>query len=849
MKNPEYEKLGLFYLGKNYDPEQHKPGSELVLYDSKQLVTHAVCVGMTGSGKTGLCIALLEEAAIDGIPVIAIDPKGDLGNLLLTFPELRGEDFAPWVDPDEAARKGISREEYGEQTAKVWREGLAAWGQDGGRISRFRASADLTIYTPGSSAGLPLTVLRSFAAPSTALIAQAEAYRERVSSSVSGLLALLGVQTDLISSREHILLANVLDEAWRAGRDLDMAGLIHAVQSPPFDKVGVIDLETFFPAKDRFSLAMKLNNLIASPGFATWMEGDSLDVASLLYTQDSRPRVSILSIAHLSDDERMFFVTILLNEILAWIRTQPGTSSLRAILYMDEIFGYFPPSSKPPSKMPMLTLLKQARAFGLGIVLATQNPVDLDYKGLSNAGTWFLGRLQTKRDKERVLDGLEGATSAVGQNFDRAKIDELLSSLGNCVFLMNNVHADQPILFQSRWALSYLRGPLTREQIQVLMAPWKQTQAISRSTSAKIAPQGKSATESWTTKHDTIGARTTAPGSPTSGTGAGTTSAPPPSLSSAGSRPVLPPDVPEFFIPHREPLSAGVVLLYRPALLGVARLHYADKKAGIDHWETLGLLRPVGQELPAEVWNGAEVHADHVPELEKTPVPGAQFAPLAGPLSRGKGYGEWTKALKNFLYRDWKLTIWSCPEQKEYSRPRETQRDFRLRLAQGSRERRDEDMEKLRAKYRPKLDRAQEKIQKAREEVNSEKSQVSKAWLDAGAAVVGSVLGAFVGRKTITKTNVGKATSAAKAAGKAMQRGSGVNSAEHRLDGALREFEDLELQFRSEVEALEAARRPEALVLQPIELTPKKADITVEHVVLAWTPWKTMAGAKPEAAY
>ncbi len=471
MKSQDFEKLGYFYLGKEYDLEQQKPGSGLVLYESKQLTTHAVCVGMTGSGKTGLCLALLEEAAIDGIPVIAIDPKGDLGNLLLSFPQLRGEDFAPWIDPDEASRKGLSREQYADQIAKLWQDGLAAWGQDSSRITRFRESADLAIYTPGSSVGLPLTVLRSFAAPPLALLDQGEVYRERVASSVAGLLALLGIEADPISSREHILLSNVLDQSWRAGRDLDMAGFIHAVQSPPFDKVGVIDLEAFYSARERFALAMKLNNLIASPGFAAWMEGEALDVGSLLYTPAGKPRLSILSIAHLSDSERMFFITILLNEVLAWIRTQPGTSSLRAVLYMDEIFGYFPPTANPPSKIPMLTLLKQARAFGLGIVLATQNPVDLDYKGLSNAGTWFLGRLQTKRDKERVLEGLEGASNAAGHSFNRKRIDKTLSSLANRVFLMSNVHEDQPVVFQTRWVLSYLRGPLTREQIQTLMAP------------------------------------------------------------------------------------------------------------------------------------------------------------------------------------------------------------------------------------------------------------------------------------------------------------------------------------------------------------------------------------------
>ncbi len=561
MKNPDFEKLGYFYLGKEYNLDERKLGTQLVLYESKQLTTHAVCVGMTGSGKTGLCLALLEEAAIDGIPVIAIDPKGDLGNLLLGFPELRGQDFAPWVDPDEASRKRLSREEFAEQTARVWQEGLAAWGQDGGRIRRFQESADLAIYTPGSSAGLPLTVLRSFSAPPAALVSQAEAYRERITSSVSGLLALLGIEADPISSREHILLANVLDQAWRAGHDLDMASFIHAVQSPGFDRVGVMDLETFYPARERFALAMKLNNLIASPGFSAWMEGEALDVGSLLYTSDGKPRLSILSIAHLSDSERMFFVTILLNEVLAWVRTQPGTSSLRAVLYMDEIFGYFPPTANPPSKLPMLTLLKQARAYGLGVVLATQNPVDLDYKGLSNAGTWFLGRLQTKRDKDRVLDGLEGASSAAGQTLDRRQIDETLSSLSNRVFLMNNVHQDQPTVFQSRWALSYLRGPLNREQIQTLMAPRKAAPASGNETST--------ATASGTM---TPPGATTASGAPTA-SGATAPSGTPahpvrpgPSANRAAtsSRPVVPPDVPEFFIPRRGPQDAGTARALPP---------------------------------------------------------------------------------------------------------------------------------------------------------------------------------------------------------------------------------------------------------------------------------------------
>jgi hypothetical protein len=821
MKNDEYEKLGVFYLGKTYDLERRKTGANLVLYKSKDLTTHAVCVGMTGSGKTGLCLAILEEAAIDGIPVIAIDPKGDIGNLLLTFPQLRGEDFAPWVDPDEAARQEVPLDQFAEKTAETWRKGLTTWSQDGTRIQRFRDAADLALYTPGSSAGLPLTVFRSFNAPPPALVNQGEAYRERVNSAASGLLALLGIEADPVSSREHILLANLLDQTWRNGHNLDLPGLIHAVQQPPFDKVGVIDLETFFPAKERFALALKLNNLIASQGFAAWMEGEGLDVGSLLYTREGKPRVSILSIAHLSESERMFFVTILLNEVLAWVRTQPGTSSLRAVLYMDEIFGYFPPTRNPPSKTPMLTLLKQGRAFGLGVVLATQNPVDLDYKGLSNAGTWFLGRLQTKRDKERVLEGLEGASTAAGHSFDRPAMDRLLSGLGNRVFLLNNVHEDEPLVFETRWVLSYLRGPLTREQIQKLMAPLKQA------PTAAAAPPVPA---------------TGAPPTPAAA------SAPSPALKAA-SRPVIPPDVPEFFIPRRGKLDAGAALEYRPGLLGVARLHYTDKKCGVDHWQTLGLLRHVSEAMPTEVWDDGEQFTDHVPELDKTAEPGAHFAALPAELTRAKCYAEWTKSLKNYLYREHRLTVWHSEPLKAYSQPEESERDFRVRLVHGARELRDQAMEELRAKYAPKRDKLQEKVRKAREKLDRQQAEASKSKWDAAISFGNSVFGAFLGRKTMSKANVGRASSAAKAAGKAMQKSTDVGEAEADLDAALTDFTNMEIEFKAEVDKLGDMLRPEALPLSKIDLTPRKADIAIERVVLAWTPWVAPAEGAPQKGY
>ena len=515
----DYEKLGLFYLGRAFDLETKARKTDLILYDSRDLVTHAVCVGMTGSGKTGLCIALLEEAAIDNLPAIVIDPKGDLSNLLLTFPDLKPADFRPWIDEDEARRKSMEPDAFAAAEAARWAKGLADWQEDAARIRRLRDAVDMVVYTPGSQAGIPVSVLKSFAAPSAEVVDDSDLMRERVSTTATSLLGLAGIDADPVKSREHILISTLLDTAWRAGRDLDVAALIQQIQSPPVTKVGVLELEAFFPSKDRFELAMALNNLLAAPGFSSWMEGEPLDLQRILHTSAGKPRVAIFSIAHLNDAERMFFVSLLLNQTLGWMRAQSGTTSLRALLYMDEIFGYLPPVANPPSKIAMLTLLKQARAFGVGLVLATQNPVDLDYKALSNAGTWFIGRLQTERDQARVLDGLEGASATAGGHFDRQAMGRVISGLGNRVFLMHNVHEDAPVTFESRWALSYLRGPLTRAQIKTLMDPRRAEFAA-----ASGAPAAAKAS---------------------SARAASTTTGPTPAAVAGTGRPVLPPDIPQ----------------------------------------------------------------------------------------------------------------------------------------------------------------------------------------------------------------------------------------------------------------------------------------------------------------
>ncbi len=402
-------------------------------------------------------------------------------------------------------------------------------------------------------------------------------------------------------------------------------------------------------------------------------------------------------------------------------------------------------------------------------------------------------------------------------------MDKTLSGLGRRVFVMNNVHDERPLVFQTRWTLSYLRGPLTREQIQTLMASRKQAMASGSHSPATTAVLTGSSSSSTTAS--------------TSG------------LNTTGSRPVVPPDVPVFFVPRREPVDPGESLLYRPALLGVARLHYADKKAGVDHWETVALLQRIGDEMPAEVWAQSETYDDGVPELDKSPDAEARFAPMPSELARAKSYAEWTKALKNYLYRERTMDLWSYSEFKELSRPRESEREFRLRLAQASRERRDREVEKLRAKYAPKQAALEDQMRRARERVEREQAQASRSTWDATVAMGSSVLGALLGRKTLSKSNVTKAASAAKAAGRAAQQHSDVSQAEESLDALRRKYDELETKFRAEAAKLDAPLRPEAAKLEPLPIRPKKADITVEQVVLAWTPWKVGAEGKTEAAY
>ena len=653
-----------------------------------------------------------------------------------------------------------------------------------------REAAEVAIYTPGSEAGRPLSVLRSFAAPAAETLADATALKERIGSSVAGLLALLGIEADPLKSREHILLSAVLDATWRKGQSPDLAAIIQAVQKPPFDKIGVFDLESFYPAKERTELALRINSLLAAPGFEAWLAGEPLDVQRLLYTADGKPRISIISIAHLNDAERMFVVTLVANEMVAWMRRQPGTTSLRALLYMDEVFGFFPPTAMPPSKLPLLTLMKQARAFGIGVVLATQNPVDLDYKGLGNAGTWFIGRLQTERDKARVLEGLLGSDAAGG--LDRAGFEALMSNLTQRTFLMRNVHDDAPVLFRTRWAMSYLRGPLTLAEIRRLTG--------ARPTATPAVAEVPAAS----------GARTA-------------------SSAAAGARPVVQHGVTERFL-ATEPAESP---RYSAHVGARVRTHFVDAKAGLDAWQEKFYLAPISANGPD--WSQAQVSPAPGPALSDQPVANATFADAPAAALSARDHKRWSGMLEDEVYRNDTLDLLSCPSLKLTAAPGMTEGDFKARLALALREKRDAAVEALRKKYAAKLGTLEDRERRAGQKVEREKAQASDKTLSSALSVGGSLLGALFGGGRRSSA-ISKASTAARSVSRASKERADVAHAEADMQSLRQQMDELNAELEAEVARLEAEFDPASAPVETVAVKPRKADIAVEDVALVWVP-------------
>lgn len=797
------------YLGKEFTlPEgtnrEGALGETPIQYDPSDLTTHAVITGMTGSGKTGLGVLLLEEAALAGIPALVIDPKGDLTNLLLHFTELSAESFEPWIDRAAARREGLTPREAAEAAATRWREGLDAWGISPSRIRALGESVRYAIYTPGSDSGLPVSVMASLAAPEIPWEGHKEILRDRIAGTVTAILGLIGLEdVDPMRSREHILLSNIFEKAWRQGKDLDMAGLITQVQDPPFEKLGVFPVDQMVPEKDRNALAMLLNNFLAAPAFQTWLEGEPLDISRLLFTPEGKPRHSVFYLAHLSDAERMFTVTLLFNALETWMRQQPGSGDLRALVYFDEVSGYLPPVSRPPSKDIILRLLKQARAFGLGLVLATQNPVDLDYKALSNAGTWMVGKLQTEQDKERLLDGLEGAAPGIA----RQEFNRMISLLDKRVFLLHNVHEDRPRVFHTRWTMNYLAGPLTRPQILAL---------------------------------NTLA-------------GAGLAEPPPvlkPNLAREPGKglgedlpPAIPGSVPVYYLsasrsPSAAMKAAGLGLdevppesriVYRAALFGQARVLFHSRKHGIQDEEMIAVRLDQLSRQALVAWESHLWPTLDPNSLEENPLPEAVFADSNLPLDDVGLLRSIKEDFREWIYRTRTMSLRINPTLDVVAGPGTSEEDFRRQCQAAMAEHREEAVEALRIKYEKKLDALEEKLSKEEQDLLADQQELEHRRLEEFGTGVENVLSLFSSRRRRITTSLTKRRMTAKAK-------ADVAEGKQTVAQVKQSMKDMEAELRDELEKARDtwARTVDDVVREPI--SPYKKNIYVSVFGVLWLP-------------
>ena len=822
------ERLASFYLGQEYELAKGEFLDKRVHYDARDLTTHAVCLGMTGSGKTGLGVILLEEAALDGVPSLVIDPKGDMTNLLLTFPDLQPESFRPWVNADDARRKDMDLDSYAESMADLWRNGLEGTGQGPERIRQLRESAEFAVFTPGSSAGRQISILDTLRAPDLSWDTDSELLRDKIESIVSALLGLIDVEADPVRSKEHILLSNIFEHAWRAGEDLDLAQLILRVQKPPFSQLGVFPVNTFYPEKDRMGLAMLLNGLMASPAFADWIQGQPMEIDELLFGQSGKPQVSVLYIAHLTDTEKQFFVTLLLEQVVSWMRAQSGTTSLRALVYMDEVFGYLPPHpGNPPTKKPLLTLLKQARAFGLGLILATQNPVDLDYKALSNAGTWFIGRMQADRDKQRLLDGLEGVEVGEGGT-SRAQFDRMISALKSRVFLLHNVHESKPVVFHTRWAMSYLRGPLTRTQVQQLSGEQPEAPAPTPAQDTSSPPPAP--------------ALATPPQKP--------------DLPYSQVPPQLPSTVKQVYWPVQTSLKNAVTelardrglavrsiadqegyLVYRPALLGLAQLRFAHTKSRQSHSKDVAYMLPVEGEGYVLDWAGGEVHVE-AGDLDRQPERDALFAELPSDLGASKRHTALRDEFSDYLYYNSSMNLRYNPHLKLYSEMGEREEAFERRCRREAEKARDLEAKKLRDKYERELDRLEDRLQREERELEEDKIEHDARKQEELLSGVESVFSLFAGRKSSSRLS-----SASRKRRMTRQARADVEESEEMIEELEDQIEELEQEAKAELEELDAKWRELLDDLEDEEVRPRRADVRIDLFALAWLPhWEIRLG-------
>lgn len=811
---------GNFYLGKIVDPQTNEKTDKHLLYDPDDLVTHGVVLGMTGSGKTGLCLDLLEEAALNNVPALMIDPKGDITNAILHFPDLAPADFAPWINAAVAEREGKTVEQAAQETADLWRNGLSGWEIGSDRIQALKESVQFSVYTPGSDAGLPLSILASLKAPDIPWQGNEEMLREQISGTVTAILGLAGLtDIDPVRSREHILLANIFEHNWSQGQDLDLAALIMQTQAPPFEKLGVFPVETFFPEKDRFGLAMSLNNILAAPSFQNWLEGDPLDVQSLLYLPDGRPRHTIFYIAHLPEEERMFFVTLLYSAVESWMRSQKGTTSLRAIVYFDEIFGYLPPIGNPPSKEPMLRMLKQARAFGVGLVLATQNPVDVDYKALSNAGTWFIGKLATEQDKERLLDGL--STVAQG-GLDRRQYDKLISALGKRVFLLRNVHEKQPALFQTRWAMNYLAGPVTRTQIPALneLAGIGDRYSVSGEQYSDAVDQSPAASS----QQPVTSNQPDLPGSP--------------------NKPAVPRGVPEYILPvtltpeegaqadgRSLPLDAEAVgTLYRPVLLAQADIRVINRKYGLnlDLQRTAVVSEPDARGVVR--WEDFLAAPVNERDFERMGERDGRYADLLEPFTNAKTIRALKSDFTDWVYRGTEIEVKANEALKVYAGPDVSEADFAKMCQEAAQEKMEVEAKKAAAAYDKKIDRIEAKLKREERELAEDEAEYKQRSSEELMSHAETLFSLFSRRRKSLSSSMSKRRMTAKAK-------ADIEESKDAIEEYKEEIAALEEEAEEALQEIKEKWEEIAADVTTIPVTPYKKDIDVALFGLAWRPY------------
>lgn len=784
------ERNGL-YIGAVRDSGQH------LVYDPADLTTHAVIVGMTGSGKTGLGIDILEEALLRAIPCLIIDPKGDMGNLLLSFPDLQPSDFRPWIDEAAAAKEGLTPDEKAEATAAAWREGLAGAGIDPARISALREKADFVIYTPGSTAGVPLNVLGSLAAPELDWESGAETIRDEIEGLVSSLLAMAGIDADPVSSKEHILLSTLVETSWREGRDLDLATLVGQVPEPPLRKLGVFDIDTFYPEAQRTDLAMKLNGLLASPSFSTWLEGEPLDIGAMLEGGD-RTRAAIVYIAHLSDPERQFLVTLLLSKLVTWFRSRTGTTDLRALVYMDEITGFAPPTAEPPSKKPILTILKQARAYGVGMVLSTQNPVDLDYKAMSNAGTWLVGRLQTENDKKRILEGLASAAGGV----DVAEYDKLISALQKRQFLLHTAKGTAPVVFDTRFAMSYLAGPLSRDQVGRLMSEHKASTPVPDPSPATAAP-ASAATDDPV---DTV--------------------------------PVMPQVAAGVATGFLDPAASwahevGAVpgsTRFRGVAAAIVDLLYDESKADFVKREKYEVIV---DPLDGIIGEATITAVDHDPrDFAAEGPPGATFAVEGAPIADKSFWAGVETGVRDHLVTTLTTTIFHNAELSTWSRSGETRDQFLARCLEAAEDSADRAVAKLTETYAGRIARVKDAISKAEARVADLEADASSRTTDEVLSGAGELLGALLGGRKRSNP-LGQAAKRRSATQRAKAR---ADTAAEAVTDKQEDLADLEDELAARIADISDEEAAKAEAIEEVEVALEKVDVAVVEVRLVWVP-------------